>query len=108
MTDEKTPALLHVQMDVPPEHEAEFNDWLWNEHIPERLAVPGFRTARRFTIVDGGPPKYLQIYDLDDISVLDSPEYKALVNPPDAHTKRIGSLLNANVRRVYRELFPAK
>ncbi|WP_345751040.1 hypothetical protein [Microbacterium rhizophilus] len=102
--NEKRRALLHVQMDVPAEHEAELNDWYWNEHLPERLAVPGFLSGRRFEAADGVSPKYLAVYDLEDLSVLESPEYRALVNPPDPHTKAIGRMLNTNLRRVYVEM----
>jgi len=104
MSEEKRRALLHVQMDIDPRHEPEFHDWYWNEHVPERLAVPGFLSARRFETVEGGAPKYLALYDLEDISVLQSPEYRALVTPPDPHTLAIGRMLNANVRRVYTEI----
>jgi hypothetical protein len=34
--------LLAVWADVDPEVEAEFNEWYDKEHVPERLAVPGF------------------------------------------------------------------
>lgn len=104
MAEPKRRGLLHVQMDIAPEHEDELNTWYWQEHLPERLAVPGFLSGRRFEIVDGGPPKYLAIYDLEDVSVLDSPEYQRLINPPDPRTKEIGRMLNTNLRRVYREI----
>ncbi|CDJ99819.1 conserved hypothetical protein [Microbacterium sp. C448] len=104
MAEQKRRGLLHVQMDIAPEHEDELNTWYWQEHLPERLAVPGFLSGRRFEIVDGGPPKYLAIYDLEDVSVLDSPEYQRLINPPDPRTKEIGRMLNTNIRRVYVEI----
>src|ERR1019366_3439141 len=45
-------ALLMVVVDVDPEHEEEFNRWYDKEHIPERLAMPGFRSARRYASHD--------------------------------------------------------
>ena len=34
--------LLLVMMDIDPEYEGEFNRWYNEEHVPERLSVPGF------------------------------------------------------------------
>lgn len=39
-------ALLVVVVDVLPEHEDEFNRWYDEEHIPQKRATPGFRSAR--------------------------------------------------------------
>ena len=36
---------------IAPEREAEFNRWYNEEHVPERLAIPGFRKARRFKAI---------------------------------------------------------
>ncbi len=49
------------------EHEAEFDEWYASEHIPDVLDVPGFVSARRFRIVDGGPDAhtFLTIYEID-------------------------------------------
>ncbi len=70
-------ALLLVMMDPPPGGDAEFNDWANLEHIPERKKVPGFQTALRFQNTSGSP-RYLALYDLDDISVLQSAAYLAI------------------------------
>ena len=65
-----------VVVEVPPEHEAEFNRWYAEEHIPLKLATPGFRSARRFTSHDH-PGRYLAVYEVDDAEVVTSPEYMA-------------------------------
>lgn len=65
---------LLVMMDAPPAFEEEFNAWYDTEHLPERLAVPGFETALRFVCLSGHP-RYLAMYDLARPDVLDSPEY---------------------------------
>jgi len=70
-------ALLLVMMDPPAGGDAEFNDWANLEHIPERKNVPGFQTALRFQNASGSP-RYLAVYDLDDISILQSPAYLAI------------------------------
>lgn len=65
---------LLVLMQPPPAFEEEFNAWYDTEHLPERLAVPGFETALRFVCLNGHP-RYLAMYDLASPGVLDTPEY---------------------------------
>ena len=65
---------LLVTMQPPPAFEEEFNAWYDNEHIPERLGVPGILTARRY-VSAGGHPKYLAMYDLESHAVMSSPGY---------------------------------
>lgn len=66
---------LLVLMQPSPSFEEEFNSWYDTEHVPERLAVAGFETARRYICVSGWP-RYLALYDLANITVLDSPAYQ--------------------------------
>lgn len=70
--------LLLTQTEPPPAMEEEFNAWYDQEHLAERLAIPGFRSARRW-VADGAPGegKYLATYELDSPAVLSSPEYLA-------------------------------
>jgi hypothetical protein len=48
--------------DVAPGGEAEFDQWHLREHIPERVAVPGFLRCRRYTTL-GAPPRYFYFYE---------------------------------------------
>ena len=50
--------LLLVAIDVDPRHDAELNRWYDDEHIAERMTIPGFLRARRFMALEGGP-RYL-------------------------------------------------
>jgi hypothetical protein len=54
--------------------EEEFNAWYDTEHLIERLAVPGFEAALRY-VCPAGVPKYLAVYDLENESVLNTPDY---------------------------------
>ena len=65
---------LLVTMQPAPAFEEEFNAWYDSEHIPERLAVPGILTARRYVCADGHP-KFLAMYDLESHAVMQSPGY---------------------------------
>lgn len=66
---------LLVFMNPPPAFEEEFNAWYDSEHIPERLAVPGFLTGLRYINVSGGAPRFLAMYDLTHFDVLASDAY---------------------------------
>ncbi len=80
--------MLFSQMEPPPELEAEFNDWYETEHIPVRLALPGFARAVRYREC-GAARKYLAIYEIDDLAVLESPGYDAVKNRPSERTARM-------------------
>ena len=63
----------------PPADEDAFNAWYDEEHVPLRISVPGFLSARRYKSVDDGSgPRYLALYELESLGVLKSPAYKRL------------------------------
>lgn len=102
--------LLLAMMDVPAAIEADFNHWYDTEHIPERLAVPGFRAARRYQAVEGAPA-YQALYELDSPDVLETAEYKRLATINSEGTRRIVPQFQNLFRGVYREIptdVPAK
>ena len=70
--------LLLVFQTVPPQHDDEFRDWYMREHIPEREAIEGFVSIRRMDSMDQGQPRYLGIYEVTSIAVLQKPEYVRL------------------------------
>jgi len=59
---------LTVRLNIPPEHEAEFNQWYNVDHLPALVGVPGVHCARRFQAVEGNS-KYLAVYEMNDASV---------------------------------------
>jgi len=81
--------LLLTMTEPPAAMEEEFNAWYDDEHMAERLAIPGFRSARRW-VADGAPGegKYLATYELDSPAVLQSPEYLGRFNNQTPWTKR--------------------
>jgi hypothetical protein len=60
---------IHIaQIDVPAEHEAEFNRLYDEEHVPRITSVPGVLSGRRFKLNGGARgeiPRYLAIYELE-------------------------------------------
>jgi len=79
---------------------AEFTDWYDHEHVPARLAVPGFGAVARFRAVDGLAPEWLATYEIKP-GVLDTPAYKVLWEAASEREKAIMSALATLERRVY-------
>jgi len=73
--------LLLTMTEPPPQMEEEFNAWYDSEHLPERLAIPGFVSARRWVDPQAaaGSGKYLATYELEHQEVLQTPDYLAHV-----------------------------
>jgi len=71
--------LLLTMTEPPPQMEEEFNAWYDTEHLPERLSIPGFSSARRWVDpqAPAGTGKYLATYELEDPQALETPEYLA-------------------------------
>ncbi len=81
--------LLLTMTEPPPAMEEEFNAWYDGEHLPERLGIPGFRSARRWVAeVAPGEGKYLATYELDSPAVLSSPDYLARFEGATPWTRR--------------------
>jgi hypothetical protein len=79
-------AVLVVQVEIDPVDEEEFNRWYEEEHIPEKLAEPGFISVRRFKASDGDC-KYLVIYELEEVGAATKPAY--MRKPPTEWGKSI-------------------
>ena len=75
MDDRK--GLLLVMMEPPNHMEEEFNDWYDTEHMPERVALPGFGPALRYVCLEGWP-RYMAKYDLASLNVLNEAPYMSM------------------------------
>src|SRR5215467_15894642 len=69
--------ILIAAMDFSNVAEDEFNDWYDTEHVPERQRVPGFLVCQRWIGADN-PKQSVATYDLDSVSVLQGPGYRAI------------------------------
>jgi hypothetical protein len=103
----KGSGILMVWCDVPADKDAEFNRWYNEEHIAERLAIPGFLSAARYEALKGGP-KHLAVYELDNANVIQSEAYKKVAANPTEWTKKIGPQASATtfIRNVYTMIHP--
>ena len=107
MSAKKGTGLLMVWCEVPADKEADFNRWYNEEHLAERLAVPGFLSAARYEAVKGGP-KHLAVYEVENAAVLESAAYKKVQANPTPWTKRcspdvIGTTF---IRNIYTMIHP--
>jgi hypothetical protein len=70
--------LLLTMTEPPAAMEEEFNAWYDEEHLAERLAIPGFLSAQRWVAdLPPGQGKYLATYEVTSLAVLRSPQYLA-------------------------------
>ena len=87
--------------DVTPGSEAEFDLWHLREHIPERVAVPGFLRCRRYATL-GEPPRYFYFYETESLDTLQSPAYLARLGDPTPWTRKTMPLVRNNTRTACR------
>ncbi|MGH7355887.1 MAG: hypothetical protein ACRELS_15070 [Candidatus Rokuibacteriota bacterium] len=108
MTTKKGSALLMVWADVPADQEAEFNRWYNDEHLAERMSIPGFLSGARYEAVKGGP-KHLAYYELESVDVLRTDAYTRVQNNPTPWTRRAGpaTIATSYIRNVYTMIHPA-
>jgi hypothetical protein len=90
-----------VWNDVSEDGRGEFYDWHDKEHIPERLAIPGFRRGRRYSKPNHSP-EWFTMYEAEDLSVVTSPEYLARLNTPSPATQRTLKYFRNTSRAVCR------
>jgi hypothetical protein len=75
-------AFLALWNDIERGREAEYDAWHTREHVPERVAAPGFLGGRRY--VDRGHPvhRYFTLYDVADLGAFRTPQYRDLLDNP--------------------------
>ena len=99
--------VMVVMMEVEPEWEEEFNRWYNEEHLPERLEIPRYISARRFKLEDGeGVLKYLCIWELEDGSPLHSAEYRAQQLRPSELRDQVHDHITQRFRGLYTQIYP--
>jgi hypothetical protein len=109
LVKKKGTALLVVFANIDTEHDADFNAWYNEEHIPERLSAPGFLDGALYQAVKGGP-RYVAIYELESAEAMQTPEYLHMSENPTDWTKRISPTVigRGTVRNVYTQISPGE
>ena len=96
---------------VDPEHEAEFNRWYHEEHLPDVLRrFPQITNARRYRATDGQEPRYLVVYEFD---VANEDELNALASAENPLRRELWQLYDEAVgsfarreRRSFWQIYP--
>ena len=94
-------AALGIWIDVDAHALDDFNAWYREQHIPERLSVPGFRRGRRYEATGPGPA-YFTLYETADAAVLGSESYLVRLNSPTEWTRRVLPAMTTMIRNAYR------
>jgi hypothetical protein len=76
-------AVLFSEMVPHRDWEDEFNAWYDEEHIPDRMCLPGFVSVQRYRTQDG---TYLVIYEIDGLKTLQTPGYHTVKTEPSERT----------------------
>jgi hypothetical protein len=71
--------------DIAPEGLAEFYAWHGEEHMPERVSIPGFRNGRRF-IAKQADLQFFNLYETDSPDIVRGADYKARLDSPTPRT----------------------
>ena len=103
--------VLVVMMEVDPADDEVFNKWYNEEHLPERMSIPGYISARRFVLdpEDGqanNVMRYLCIWEMEDDSPLQSQFYKDQNAKPTPTKDAAGAVVKNRARGLYRQIFP--
>jgi hypothetical protein len=91
--------ILSVWNNYDPDKEEFYERWYTMEHFPERLSVPGFLRARRFSAIDADR-RYFTFYDLENPEVLFSETYVNQLNSPSEWTRQVMSGWSGMFRTV--------
>jgi hypothetical protein len=76
--------LFDVVRDAIPEHD----EWHTHEHLPERLSIPGFVRGTRWVALSG-QPRYLVMYEVEQLATLTSDTYLERLNNPSPWTSKM-------------------
>jgi hypothetical protein len=97
--------VLAVWNDRVKESEANYEKWYQTEHLPERLAVPGFIRGRRYQAVLGDL-EFFTWYEVASPATLRSDAYKKCLANPTPWTQEMmsGIFINASRTLCQREV----
>jgi hypothetical protein len=102
MNADKQRGLLCIWTDVDRAHELDFNRWYDREHMQERVAIPGFQSARRFAAAIDCPRPYLALYYTDNLGVFQSEAYRTAFANQTAWSLENFKRMRGTQRRVGR------
>lgn len=98
---------LAMWHDIASEAEEEYNLWHTQEHMPERVGIPGFKVARRYVDWNLKLHRYFTLYEGQAIETFDSPDYIARLNAPTSWTQKMMPAFRNMVRGACRTVATA-
>lgn len=78
-------AAVAIWHDIAPEGRAQFYDWHGTEHMPERVAIPGFLRGRRYVALQADL-EFFNLYEAETPDVLTGAGYRDRLNSPTPWT----------------------
>lgn len=81
-------AAMLLSFDVDAEVIDEHDRWHTQEHLPERLSLPGFLRGTRWTAITEAP-RYMVLYEVASLQTLASEAYLTRLNNPTPWTARM-------------------
>jgi hypothetical protein len=98
-------AVVAIWNGIAPEARDQFYDWHINEHMPERVGIPGFRRGRRYIAADPSTqPEFFTLYELDTMEVAKGSDYANRLNDPTPGTVASTSQFRDTFRALSRVL----
>jgi hypothetical protein len=98
-------AVVAIWNGIEPEAREQFYDWHINEHMPERVGIPGFRRGRRYIAADASTdPEFFTLYEADTMQVLQGAGYADRLNEPTPGTKATTAKFTNTFRALSRVL----
>ena len=96
-------AVVAIWNGIEPEARERFYDWHVNEHMPERVGIPGFRRGRRYIATDTlTHPEFFTLYEADTMQVLQGGDYAGRLNDPTPGTKETTAKFTDTFRALSR------
>ena len=96
-------AVVAIWNGIEPEARESFYDWHVNEHMPERVGIPGFRRGRRYIAADAAThPEFFTLYEADAMPVLQGGDYANRLNDPTPGTRANTSKFTDTFRALSR------
>jgi hypothetical protein len=87
--------------DIAPEGRQEFYAWHGEEHMPERVGIPGFLRGRRYVAIEADL-EFFNLYEALSVETLKGQDYASRVNAPTPWTLSAVKHFRAVARSICR------
>ena len=87
--------------DIAPEGREDYYNWHGQEHMPERVGIPGFLRGRRYVALRASL-EFFNLYEAQTPDVVAGPDYQARLNNPTPWTASVMKYFKNVARSVCR------